>query len=69
MAAYGSMFSDDLSMSVYGVNCTGLESVLFNCPVHLSPKGIPYTHCNSDSAGVICQGTLYKYLSAGFSGI
>lgn len=56
MAAYGSLITNDLSMSMYGVNCIGQENMLFDCPLHISAKGKLYTQCNSNEAGVICQG-------------
>ena len=55
MAAYGSLISDNYPTRVYGVNCTGSESSLFNCPIHFTLEGVSYSHCTND-AGVICQG-------------
>ena len=55
MAAYGSLISDNYPTRVYGVNCTGIENVLFKCPLHVTPKGASYTQCANDDAGVVCQ--------------
>ena len=56
MAAYGLLVYDDLSMSTRDVNCTGNEDTIFQCPLHLSPKGTSYTQCSSQwPAGIICQ--------------
>ena len=57
LAAYGSLISDDYPTRIYGVNCTGNEENILNCPIHLTSKGVEYTECaNGDDAGVFCQG-------------
>ena len=58
MAAYGSLISDNYPTRVYGVNCTGSESTLFKCPIHLTLQNVSYTQCANNDAGVICQGEL-----------
>ncbi|XP_011408713.1 PREDICTED: scavenger receptor cysteine-rich domain superfamily protein-like [Amphimedon queenslandica] len=55
-------------MSAHDVNCTGNEDTIFQCPLHLSPKGTSYTQCSSQwPAGIICQtaDTLYANCSHG----
>ncbi|XP_011409192.2 PREDICTED: neurotrypsin-like [Amphimedon queenslandica] len=61
MAAYGSIISDSYPTRVYGVNCTGSERELFDCPVHLLPPGSSYSSCSQNDAGVICQGSQTMY--------
>ena len=56
LAAYGSLITDKYPTRVYGVNCTGNESALFKCPIHLSPQNLIYSHCTNNNAGVVCQG-------------
>ena len=58
LAGYGSLISDNYPTRVYGVNCTGSESTLFKCPIHLTLQNVSYTHCANNDAGVICQGEL-----------
>ena len=55
MAAYGSLISNNYPTRVYGVNCTGSESTLFKCPIHLTLQNVSYTQCANNDAGVICQ--------------
>ena len=60
MAAYGHFVTrpDPLYIRVYGVNCTGNEESLFDCPLHLTPLDVSYGHCAQNEAGVICQGII-----------
>lgn len=60
MAAYGRFVTVPYPflMRVHGVNCSGSEDNLFSCPLHLTPYEIPYSHCDQNEAGVICQGKL-----------
>lgn len=59
MAAYGSIIEDSYPIRVYGVNCTGSERNILNCPIHLVPRGLSYSACTQNDAGVICQGKYY----------
>ena len=56
LAAYGSLITDKYPTRVYGVNCTGNESTLFKCPIHLSPQNLIHSNCSNNNAGVICHG-------------
>ena len=58
MAAYGHFVTrpDPLYIRIYGVNCTGSEESLFDCPLHLTPYDVSYAHCAQNEAGVICRG-------------
>ena len=56
LAAYGSLISDDYPTRIYGVNCTGNEENILNCPIHFTSKGVEYTECATGDAGVFCQG-------------
>lgn len=55
MAAYGSLISDSYPTRVYGVNCTGNESVFFKCPIHVTSLGVSLKHCAHNDAGAVCQ--------------
>ena len=61
MAAYGNIIWDSYLTRVYGVNCTGNETSIFNCPLHLVSPGQSYTTCSKNDAGVICQGRNYSF--------
>ena len=62
LAAYGSLLRDDYLTRVYGVNCTGDESALFNCPIHVTSEGDSYTQCANNDAGVLCQCKIFNCL-------
>ena len=62
LAAYGSLLRDDYLTRVYGVNCTGDESTLFKCPIHVTPDGSSYTQCPNNDASVVCQRKIYNCL-------
>ena len=49
---------------MYGVNCTGNENTLFECPFHhVTSVEIPYQQCDHEYnyAGVMCQGNVHVY--------
>ena len=55
------------------MNCTGNETTLFKCSIHLTSIGVSLSYCANNDAGVICQGmyiTLYpSYIPAFFSSL
>jgi hypothetical protein len=53
--AYSSVIFDDYPTRIYGVNCSGNEAKLFNCPIHITIQGISYSQCSASYAGVACQ--------------
>lgn len=55
LATYGSLLYNEFPISTYGVNCTGNESMIFDCPIHLMNKGKSYVECENNNAGVVCQ--------------
>ena len=55
MAAYGNIIFDSYPTRVYGVNCTGSEKKIFDCPMHLVSSDVSYSSCSQNDAGVICQ--------------
>ena len=59
LAAYGSLISDSYPTRVYGVNCTGDEDTLFQCPIHLTQPEVSYEQCEQNDAGVVCQGKVF----------
>ena len=61
MAAYGNIIWDSYPTRIYGVNCTGNETSIFNCPLHLVSPGQSYSTCSQNDAGVICQGKDYWF--------
>ena len=50
-----SLLYDNYPTVIYGVNCTGNETAIFDCPIHLMDKGTSYTQCEGNDAGVACQ--------------
>ena len=62
MAAYGRFLTKNYPfyLRVYGVNCTGSEESLFDCPLHLTPYDVSYAHCAQNEAGVICRGNVHQ---------
>ena len=61
IAAYGHFVTGPYPfyLRVFGVNCTGSEENLFDCPLHLTPLDVSYAHCAQNEAGVICQGIVH----------
>ena len=62
MAAYGDFLIGPFPFYLrvlYGVNCTGSEESLFDCPFHWAQLDAFYEHCAQIEAGVICQGIVH----------
>ena len=56
LAAYGTLSYSVYPIRMYGVNCTGNENTLFECPFHVTSVGTPYKQCGY--AGVVCQSNI-----------
>ena len=68
IAAYGHFVTGPYPfyLRVFGVNCTGSEENLFDCPLHLTPLDVSYAHCAQNEAGVICRGNVQLVYNAVF---
>ena len=55
LAAYGTLSYSVYPIRMYGVNCTGNENTLFECPFHVTSVETPYQRCGYNYAGVVCQ--------------
>ena len=53
LAAYGALSYSAYPIRMYGVNCTGNETTLYECPFQV---GTPYKQCGY--AGVVCQSNI-----------